>query len=131
MIRRPPRSTLFPYTTLFRSQPFGPFTRLQAPSYLAGEPAVVGASFGLRVRERSGVIAGENGYFIIESQGQKPADSTAWLAQRDNQRKQLVNAVRQARIQQYVQALRAKAKIVDRRSEFLKRQAAEAESGGL
>src|SRR5256885_4232786 len=24
MIRRPPRSTLFPYTTLFRSQPAGP-----------------------------------------------------------------------------------------------------------
>src|SRR2546430_11825081 len=24
MIRRPPRSTLFPYTTLFRSQPLGP-----------------------------------------------------------------------------------------------------------
>src|SRR5689334_24835073 len=23
MIRRPPRSTLFPYTTLFRSEPFG------------------------------------------------------------------------------------------------------------
>ena len=112
-------------------QTFGPFTRLQAPSYLAGEPVVVGASFGLRVRERSGVLAGENGYFIIESQGQKLADSTAWLAQRDNQRKQLLNAVRQARIQQYVQALRAKAKIVDRRSEFLKRQAAEAESGGL
>src|SRR5438309_7182436 len=25
MIRRPPRSTLFPYTTLFRSVPFGEF----------------------------------------------------------------------------------------------------------
>src|SRR5256885_9428509 len=25
MIRRPPRSTLFPYTTLFRSKPFHPF----------------------------------------------------------------------------------------------------------
>src|SRR2546430_10665691 len=25
MIRRPPRSTLFPYTTLFRSAPFTPF----------------------------------------------------------------------------------------------------------
>src|SRR3712207_8985594 len=24
MIRRPPRSTLFPYTTLFRSEPIGP-----------------------------------------------------------------------------------------------------------
>src|SRR2546430_15739035 len=27
MIRRPPRSTLFPYTTLFRSQPVAPPTR--------------------------------------------------------------------------------------------------------
>src|SRR5439155_10127785 len=26
MIRRPPRSTLFPYTTLFRSMPMGPIT---------------------------------------------------------------------------------------------------------
>src|SRR5690242_21548606 len=30
MIRRPPRSTLFPYTTLFRSG-FAPFTRGSAP----------------------------------------------------------------------------------------------------
>src|SRR3712207_7752672 len=28
MIRRPPRSTLFPYTTLFRSQPQGPVAEL-------------------------------------------------------------------------------------------------------
>src|SRR2546426_3918379 len=28
MIRRPPRSTLFPYTTLFRSRPAGPETTL-------------------------------------------------------------------------------------------------------
>src|SRR5256884_9079949 len=27
MIRRPPRSTLFPYTTLFRSQPYRPLRR--------------------------------------------------------------------------------------------------------
>src|SRR2546422_6375683 len=32
MIRRPPRSTLFPYTTLFRSDPFGDFPiRLAIP----------------------------------------------------------------------------------------------------
>src|SRR5256885_11834641 len=29
MIRRPPRSTLFPYTTLFRSVPLAPLTTLQ------------------------------------------------------------------------------------------------------
>src|SRR2546427_8445928 len=32
MIRRPPRSTLFPYTTLFRSSPAGPPDRPEAPS---------------------------------------------------------------------------------------------------
>src|SRR2546425_8773032 len=30
MIRRPPRSTLFPYTTLFRSTPFRPRRRMNA-----------------------------------------------------------------------------------------------------
>src|SRR3712207_7961579 len=29
MIRRPPRSTLFPYTTLFRSQPFAAVRRFE------------------------------------------------------------------------------------------------------
>src|SRR5437588_6004747 len=31
MIRRPPRSTLFPYTTLFRSRRHGPLPRLLDP----------------------------------------------------------------------------------------------------
>src|SRR5688572_31937250 len=31
MIRRPPRSTLFPYTTLFRSEPDGPSSAVIAP----------------------------------------------------------------------------------------------------
>src|SRR2546427_4532374 len=34
MIRRPPRSTLFPYTTLFRSKPGGRSGRVRAPSRL-------------------------------------------------------------------------------------------------
>src|SRR5258705_7574895 len=39
MIRRPPRSTLFPYTTLFRSQ--WPYTHFGSPSLLAGANEVV------------------------------------------------------------------------------------------
>src|SRR3712207_8664746 len=31
MIRRPPRSTLFPYTTLFRSDPLDDLDRLRSP----------------------------------------------------------------------------------------------------
>jgi hypothetical protein len=102
---------------------FGPFTRLRPPSYLAVEPVVVGAAFGLKVGERSGVIQGEKGHFIIESLWRKLADSSAWLAQRETQRTQLRQAVQQARIQQYMEGVRAKAKVVDRRKDLFKSQA--------
>ncbi len=105
-------------------QRFGPFTRLRPPSYLAREPVVVGTAFGLRGGERSGVLEGETGYFIIESLGRKVADSSAWLAQREGQRSQLRQAVQQARIQQYMEGVRAKAKVVDRRKDIFKSQAA-------
>ena len=102
---------------------FGPFTRLRPPSYLGGQPTVIGAAFGLRVGERSGVVEGENGYFIVESLGRQLADSSAWIAQRDSQRVQLRQAVQQARIQQYMEGLRARAKIVDRRKDLFRAQA--------
>src|SRR2546426_9276931 len=45
MIRRPPRSTLFPYTTLFRSTPPTPVTVTLAacglPSYVKGPPVTL------------------------------------------------------------------------------------------
>src|SRR5256885_16826632 len=45
MIRRPPRSTLFPYTTLFRSSPVAFTVQVSelagnAPLLIAGQPAV-------------------------------------------------------------------------------------------
>src|SRR2546430_17392755 len=40
MIRRPPRSTLFPYTTLFRSGAHGKLDRSRLPAPLAGRPAL-------------------------------------------------------------------------------------------
>src|SRR3989449_11742631 len=42
MIRRPPRSTLFPYTTLFRSQ-----SHLVGPKPMAREPGPVGGGLAL------------------------------------------------------------------------------------
>src|SRR3712207_8106154 len=43
MIRRPPRSTLFPYTTLFRSQVVGPVKGEGERRLGQGRPAVAGA----------------------------------------------------------------------------------------
>src|SRR2546430_10756486 len=68
MIRRPPRSTLFPYTTLFRSQCAGPARQLPPPDpvgtdvrasvFLAPPPTCLtptpprGISGGVRIRGR-------------------------------------------------------------------------------
>lgn len=102
---------------------FGPFTRLTPPAYLAREPVPLGAAFGLRVAERSGVIEGELGYYILESLARKLADSSRWLAQRDGQRIQVIRALQQARIDQYIDGLRAQAEIVDRRKDVFRAQA--------
>src|SRR3712207_8592062 len=46
MIRRPPRSTLFPYTTLFRSRPLAEEAPPQAPADPAAVPENGGARAG-------------------------------------------------------------------------------------
>src|SRR3712207_8567471 len=50
MIRRPPRSTLFPYTTLFRSQGVDPLLRLLDPHHVppTGGPAEDGVRLVVR-----------------------------------------------------------------------------------
>src|SRR5438552_10127328 len=67
MIRRPPRSTLFPYTTLFRSPPLGSDGRLAAAkerddlarSFLRGEGGGVEPEVGRDRRLVRGVDARE------------------------------------------------------------------------
>src|SRR2546429_5307792 len=41
MIRRPPRSTLFPYTTLFRSHAAFPIRRQRRPPVRCGKPSSI------------------------------------------------------------------------------------------
>lgn len=99
-----------------------PFPRIRPPAVLQGEPMVVGAAFGLRVGERSGLIAGEHGDFVVQPLARTLADSAAWLAQRDQQRDALLQSARQARIQAFLATLKAQAKVVDRRKELFKTQ---------
>lgn len=98
----------------------GPFTRIAPAGELARDPMVLGAAFGLHPGEKTGLLAGETGFFLLQSIARTPADSAAWLKQRDQQREALLRPVAQARIQQFVAALRAQAKIVDRRRELFR-----------
>ena len=104
----------WPVTTL------GPFTRISPPPPIQRDPLVVGTAFGLRVGERSGLVVDEGGYFFVASLWRKQADSAAWLAQRDKQRTDLMEPVRQARMQSFLAGLRQQAKILDRRKELFR-----------
>ena len=107
---------------------YGPFTRLHPPPVLQLEPRVLGEAFGLGVGQRSGVIVGEHRAFILEPLARTRADSSAWLAQKDTQRENLMQAARQARVESFVAALRSRAKVVDRRKEIFRPENATAGS---
>jgi peptidyl-prolyl cis-trans isomerase D len=106
----------------------GPFTRLTAGPEFTHNAMVLGAAFALRPGERSPLIAGETGFFLLQGIARTTVDSAAWRKQRDQQRETLIRPIEQARIQQYLAALRAKATIVDRRTEIFRPAAAASES---
>lgn len=108
----------------FPAQKMPPFPRIRPPGLLQGEPTLVGAAFGLRVGERTGLLSGEHGDYLIQSLARTSADSAVWWAQRDQQRETLLQSARQSRIQAFLAALKAKAKVVDRRQELFKAQTA-------
>ncbi len=108
----------------YRTERLGPFTRVSAPAEFARNPIVLGVAFGLRPGERSDVVAGETGWFVVQSVARYAADSAAWMKQRAAQRDALIRPIAQARVQQYLAALRAQAKVVDRREELFRPGAA-------
>src|SRR2546429_9573919 len=60
MIRRPPRSTLFPYTTLFRSSALNPAAVLLAPVVRLESAPVPSAVFWLGRPPSAALAVGEN-----------------------------------------------------------------------
>jgi parvulin-like peptidyl-prolyl isomerase len=111
-----------------RVEKIGPFTRLNPGPELSRNPVVLGAAFGVRPGETSPLIVGETGFFLLQGIRRTAADSAAWVKQKAEQREALIRPIEQARIQQYLAALRAQAKIVDRRNEIFRPAAAASES---
>lgn len=97
----------------------GPFARNDFVPGLGRYNAAIGAAFGLDVGEVSDVVESPSNAYVVELLARTPADSTEWLGQRETQRQQVRAQIEQRRLTQWLESLRAAARIVDRRDEVL------------
>lgn len=111
-------------------QEAGPFARTEFVPGLGFRTAAVGVAFGLEVGEVSNAVEANQNAFVLEKTTWESPDSAAWAGQLDAQRAQAVAAVREARLNQWIEGLRDAARIVDRREEVLA-PADEAQQPGL
>ena len=98
----------------------GPFSRNDFVPGLGRQNAAVGAAFALAPGQVSDAVATPANVFVIEVVSRMAADSAAWMEQKDAQRQVAVAGLQQQRLQEWIEALRASAKIVDRRAEVLR-----------
>jgi peptidyl-prolyl cis-trans isomerase D len=103
---------------------FGPFPRVNPP---LTNPVVVGAAFGLKQGERSGILETDEGLYVIQVINRTPADSAAFAKELDQVRARSVMAAKQDRVRMYIQGLRDKATIVDNRAEVLQQSRQQAQ----
>jgi peptidyl-prolyl cis-trans isomerase D len=97
----------------------GPFSRDDFVPGVGRQNAVIGAAFGLPLRQVSGVVSTPTNHFVLEIVGRLAADSLEWRGQLPQQRAAAVAAVQQQRLQEWIEALRGSARVVDRRDEVL------------
>ena len=95
---------------------FGPFSRINPP---LTNPVVVGAAFGLKEGQRSGILDTKEGLYVIETLGRVKADSAKFVKELEQYRARSINLAKQERVRNYLTALRKTAKIVDNRAKVL------------
>ena len=98
------------------------FSRSDFVPGLGRQNAVLGTAFGLESGEVSDVIETNGRAFVIELLQRTPADSTAWEDQKVAQRAFIAGTIQQQRLEQWIEGLRARANIVDRRREVFQAQ---------
>jgi peptidyl-prolyl cis-trans isomerase D len=94
------------------------FNRVSFVPGLGQFSEVIGAAFTLPVGSVSAPIKTRTGVYVIRVDERRNASRTEWEAQKDQQRQQLLQGLRQQRVQVYIDNLRKSAKIEDRRKEF-------------
>jgi peptidyl-prolyl cis-trans isomerase D len=100
----------------------GPFERGGFVPGLGRLNAAIGAAFGLRPGQASGLIEADGQLFLIQTVNRTEPDRKAWEAQKETQRLQVQQGLADNRWQLYMLALRESAEIDDNRAALRQQQ---------
>ena len=95
----------------------GPATRLSTG---LNQPDLIGAAFGAPQNGVAGPIVAPDGVYLFQGLERSKVDSADFAKNREQLRAQALQGARQSRVRAYVAALRASAKVVDRRADVFK-----------
>src|SRR5690606_24402509 len=108
----------------------GPFSRFEFVPGIGMQNAVIGTAFGLAEGQISGVVEANNAVYIVQTVERVEADREAFEAQKELLRSVVMANLEQDRVNQFLNDLRDRAKIVDNRQTY-RQQAAAATAGAL
>ncbi len=97
-----------------------PFSRSDFVPGLGRQNAAIGVAFGMPPGQLSAPIQTDNDVVVLEVVGVESADRELWEQQRDTQRAGLQQQLASTRLQDWMDGLRADARIVDRRADVLR-----------
>lgn len=94
------------------------FSRLTAPAEMGRATEAVGAAFSLPLGAVSAAIKTPIGVFVERVDSRNSTSKTVWAAQKETQRLQVLQQLRQTRLREFMTNLREAAKITDRRKDI-------------
>jgi peptidyl-prolyl cis-trans isomerase D len=103
-------------------QTTGPFSRMGLNPAFGQANAAVGAAFGTPVGQVSNVVETTAGLFLIQPTERAEADRESWEAQKEQQRMVETQLLQQQLVERWMQNLRTRADIEDRRAQVLQRR---------
>jgi peptidyl-prolyl cis-trans isomerase D len=106
----------------------GPFTRDEFVPGLGLRTAAIGAAFGAAVGQIAGPVVALDQVILLRVEARREADREEWETQKTGLRAQVTQEIQQARLSEWLEGLRATARIVDNRDAYFRMAEEQAES---
>ncbi len=95
------------------------FTRIDAVPGLGQFTQAIGAAFSVPVGQLGGPVPGADGMIVMRVDARSEASKVAFETQKDEQRAQLTQSLRQQRVEEFLKGLRENVKVDDHRTKVM------------